>query len=60
MLEPDPKSRWTIEEVMAFPWLQTVQVCHTAEKPTHIHVYAKQLAEQQVQAARDRERELFQ
>lgn len=59
MLDPDPKTRFTIEDVMAFPWLQTVQVCHTMDNPTHVHVYARQLAEQQAHAAKERERDSF-
>ncbi|THH07941.1 hypothetical protein EW145_g3045 [Phellinidium pouzarii] len=47
MLDPDPKSRWTIEEVISFPWVQSIEVCHAVEKPTHVHVYARALAEAQ-------------
>ncbi|KAI5123729.1 hypothetical protein M0805_000322 [Coniferiporia weirii] len=47
MLDPDSKSRWTIEEVISFPWVQSIDVCHSAEKPAHVHVYARALAEAQ-------------
>ena len=47
MLEPDPKLRWTIEEVIAHPWVQKIEVCHDVAEPKHVHVCAKQLAEAQ-------------
>ena len=47
MLEPDPKLRWTIDEIVAFPWIQKVEVCHSVPQPKHIHVCARQLAEAQ-------------
>ncbi|KAH8120491.1 Pkinase-domain-containing protein [Phellopilus nigrolimitatus] len=50
MLDPDPKSRWTIEEIIAFPWVQGIEVCHLVERPAHVHVYARALAEAQAQA----------
>ncbi|EJD04239.1 Pkinase-domain-containing protein [Fomitiporia mediterranea MF3/22] len=55
MLDPDPKSRWTVEEVIAFPWVQSIEVCHLVEKPTHVHVYARSLAEAQSREAHNRE-----
>lgn len=45
MLDPDPKSRWSIEEIVAFPWVQSIEVCHAVEKPSHVHHYARALAE---------------
>ncbi|KAH9982082.1 kinase-like domain-containing protein [Lactifluus volemus] len=45
MLEPDPKQRAMIEECMSHPWIQTIEVCHMVSKPTHIHVYAQNLAQ---------------
>lgn len=50
MLEPNPKQRWTIEEVMKNAWVESVEVCHTSAKPAHIHVHAQALAKAQVQA----------
>ena len=47
MLDPDPKSRWTIDEIIAYPWVQNIEVCHAVEKPSHIHVYARALSEAQ-------------
>ncbi|KAG5643005.1 hypothetical protein DXG03_001784 [Asterophora parasitica] len=41
MLEPDPRVRSTIEEVMAHPWVQTIEVCYAVKEPKHIHVSAK-------------------
>ena len=47
MLDPDPKHRWTIEEVIEFPWVQNIEVCHLVEKPSHVHGHARTLAEAQ-------------
>lgn len=41
MLEPDPKRRSTIEEVLAQPWIQEIEVCYEVKEPKHIHVSAK-------------------
>ncbi|EPQ61145.1 Pkinase-domain-containing protein [Gloeophyllum trabeum ATCC 11539] len=49
MLEPDPKHRSSIEEVIAHQWVQSIEVCHTMAKPNHVHVYAQQQAQAQVQ-----------
>lgn len=51
MLEPDPKQRYTIEDVVKHAWVESVEVCYTAPKPTHIHVHAHALAKAQVQVA---------
>jgi serine/threonine protein kinase len=47
MLEPDPKLRWPIEEVVKHPWMLGIEVCHTVDKPSHIHTHARSLAEVQ-------------
>lgn len=47
MLEPDPKLRWPIEEVVKHSWMQGIEVCHLVDKPSHVHVHARSLAEQQ-------------
>lgn len=47
MLEPDPKLRWPIEEVIKHPWMQGIEVCHLVDKPRHVHVHARSLAEVQ-------------
>lgn len=49
MLEPDPKARSTIEELMKHPWMQGIEVCHLVPSPNHFHVNARSLAEAQVQ-----------
>lgn len=49
MLEPDPKRRATIEDVIKHPWVQSVEVCHAVAKPSHMHVHARALAQAQVQ-----------
>jgi len=47
MLEPDPKGRSPIEEVIKHPWIQSIEVCHMVESPKHVHVNARSLAEAQ-------------
>lgn len=49
MLEPNPKMRSSIEEVIAQPWVQGIEVCYLTEKPTHVHVYAQAMAQAQIQ-----------
>ncbi|KAM6497804.1 other/HAL protein kinase [Amanita muscaria] len=41
MLEPDPRQRTTIEEVMKHSWMQEIEVCYEVEQPRHIHVSAR-------------------
>ncbi|KAG6808710.1 hypothetical protein H0H92_003167 [Tricholoma furcatifolium] len=41
MLEPDPKARATIEEVIKDKWIGTIEVCYEVPEPKHIHVSAK-------------------
>ena len=41
MLEPDPSNRSTIEDVMAHPWIQSIEVCHEVPEPKHVHVSAR-------------------
>lgn len=48
MLEPDPKLRSPIEDIVAHPWVQGIEVCHAVAKPTHVHVYAMQQAHAQI------------
>lgn len=45
MLDPDPKLRNSIEDVMKHAWVQGIEVCHSVEKPTHVHVNARALAQ---------------
>lgn len=44
MLEPNPKSRWMTEQIMAHPWMQSIEVCHSMEKPKHVHVNIRSIA----------------
>jgi len=44
MLEPDPRMRATIEEVMKHSWIKEIDVCYEAERPRHVHVSAKAMA----------------
>jgi serine/threonine protein kinase len=48
MLEPDPRQRLTIEDIMRNSWLESVEVCYLAPKATHIHVNAQAMAQAQV------------
>jgi len=41
MLEPDPRHRWTIEDVISHEWVKGVEVCHEVKDPKHVHVNAK-------------------
>ncbi|KAJ3774871.1 Pkinase-domain-containing protein [Lentinula raphanica] len=53
MLEPDPKLRAPIEEVMKHQWIHTIEVCHEVPEPKHVHVHARQLAQSQLKELRD-------
>lgn len=47
MLEPDPKLRFSIEDVMAHSWVKGIEVCHAVAKPAHLHAHAMQQAQAQ-------------
>jgi protein-serine/threonine kinase len=49
MLEPDPKARALIDELIKHPWMQSIEVCYVVDTPSHVHVNARSLAETQVQ-----------
>lgn len=44
MLEPDPRQRSTIEEVVAHAWVKGIDVCYEAPSPQHVHVNAALVA----------------
>ena len=44
MLEPNPKLRWTTEQIMAHPWIEGIEICHVMEKPKHVHVNVRSIA----------------
>jgi serine/threonine protein kinase len=44
MLEPNPKLRWTTEQIMAHPWVESIEVCHLMDKPKHVHVNVRSIA----------------
>ncbi|CAE6409190.1 unnamed protein product [Rhizoctonia solani] len=47
MLDPNPKLRIQIEEIIKDAWLDTVEVCtDTGKKPGHVHSFAQQRAQQ--------------
>jgi len=41
LLEPDPKKRWNIKDILAQSWIQGIEVCPCVEKPTHVHAYVR-------------------
>lgn len=41
MLEPDPRLRMAIEEIIKHSWIESIEVCHEVKEPKHIHVSAK-------------------
>lgn len=41
MLEPDPKLRYKVEDVIKHPWVQTIEICHESAQPRHVHVSAR-------------------
>lgn len=43
MLEPNPRERWPIEEVIKHSWVESIEVCHDVAEPRHIHVCARDL-----------------
>lgn len=53
MLEPNPKMRAPIEEVIKHSWVEAIDVCHLSPKPAHVHVYAQAMAQAQVSVVRD-------
>jgi protein-serine/threonine kinase len=47
MLDPNPKQRAQIEEIMKDSWLAGVEVCtDTTKKPGHVHAHAQARAAQ--------------
>lgn len=47
MLEPDPKRRVLVEDVMKHSWVANIEVCYAVEEPKHVHGYAAQQAQTQ-------------
>lgn len=47
MLEPDPKQRIGIEDVVKHPWITEIEVCHTVDNPKHVHAHLQALAQAQ-------------
>ena len=41
MLEPDPRHRYTIEDVIGHAWIQGIEVCHETTNAKHVHVSAR-------------------
>ena len=51
MLEPDPKQRWLIDEVIQHAWVKGIEVCIDMQKPTHVHQHAKTTVHSLTQAS---------
>ncbi|KZT08979.1 Pkinase-domain-containing protein [Laetiporus sulphureus 93-53] len=49
MLEPNPKQRALIDEIINHSWVQSIEVCYLMAKPTHVHVNATAMAQAQIQ-----------
>ena len=43
MLEPDPRGRMSIEEVVEHAWVKSIEVCHDAPQARHVHSCAREL-----------------
>lgn len=37
MLDPDPKTRWTVDEALKDKWMQSVEVCVEGQENNHTH-----------------------
>ncbi|TBU56226.1 Pkinase-domain-containing protein [Dichomitus squalens] len=48
MLEPNPKMRSLIDDIIKHPWVQGIEVCHLVDRPKHVHQSATHLAREQV------------
>lgn len=40
MLDPDPKTRWTVDEALKDKWLGNVEVCQEGQENSHKHTTA--------------------
>lgn len=40
MLDPDPKTRYTVEEALKDKWLAGIQVCEEGKENNHSHTSA--------------------
>ncbi|TFK85694.1 Pkinase-domain-containing protein [Polyporus arcularius HHB13444] len=49
MLEPNPKMRSLIDDIIKQPWVQGIEVCHLVQKPSHQHVNAVAMSQAQLQ-----------
>ncbi|KAF9261959.1 Pkinase-domain-containing protein [Marasmius fiardii PR-910] len=55
MLEPNPKERASIEEVVKHPWMKEIEICWEVDKAKHVHVNAMSMAKQMERVERDRD-----
>lgn len=40
MLDPDPRTRWSIDEALKDKWLQSIELCVEGQVNTHSHTSA--------------------
>lgn len=43
MLEPDPRQRYTIDDVIQHAWVQSIETCHDNPPAKHVHSCAQEL-----------------
>jgi len=43
MLEPDPRHRYSIEDVIGHVWVKSIEVCHDVPEPKHVHGCAREM-----------------
>ena len=48
ILEPNPKLRCTIQEIVDHPWMETIEVCTVVEAPSHQHTNLRAILDQSV------------
>jgi len=53
LLEPDPKKRYNIKDVLSQSWLQSIEVCVSAEQPSHVHAYVQSMLQLHAEKKQD-------
>ena len=48
MLEPNPKMRSLIDDIVNHPWVQSIEVCYLVPKPKHVHQCVTQMGREPV------------
>jgi len=55
MLEPDPKKRWNVKDVIAQAWVVGIEVCTKSDKPAHVHSHARAMLQMHAEKSQRRE-----